>query len=308
MSRTEGGHRTRWIVVCGVLLVVAAWGAVVAVHLWSAYRHDQRGLAALTAVRSNLDPATLTASATERSLRAAAAEFSSADAALSGPLIAPVTVLPVLGRQIRSARSLSAAAEQVSTIGSNFLVQVHDVLDQPHGPGPQRVQSLRHLSALSLAASLRLNAIDTGPSHALVGPLAGKHDEFVTQLNDARIRLAKAAGVSVVVANILQGPQNYLVLAANNAEMRAGSGSFLEVGVADTADGSLHLGEFGPSGQLALAPGQVTVTGDLQRNWGWLKPGVDWRNLGLTPQFDVTAPLAAQMWAARTGQQVDGVL
>ncbi len=308
VSRTKGGHRTRWIVGCGVLLVVVSWGAVVAVHVWSAYRHDQRGLAALTAVRSNSDPSTLTASATERSLRAAATEFSSADAALSGPLITPVTVVPVLGRQIRSARSLSAAAEQVSTIGSNFLVQVHDVLDQPHGPGPQRVQSLRHLSALSLVASRQLHAIDTGPSRALVSPLASKHDEFVTQLNDVRIRLAKAAGVSAVVANILQGPQNYLVLAANNAEMRAGSGSFLEVGVADTADGSLHLGEFRQSGQLALAPGQVTVTGDLQRNWGWLKPGVDWRNLGLTPQFDVTAPLAARMWEARTGQQVDGVL
>jgi hypothetical protein len=59
---------------------------------------------------------------------------------------------------------------------------------------------------------------------------------------------------------------------------------------------------------LALAPGQVTATGDLERNWGWLEPGVDWRNLGLTPQFDVTAPLAARMWEARTGQTVDGVL
>jgi len=295
-------------VVSGVLFLLVVWGAVVAVSVWSAYRHDRRGLAALTAVRSNLDPATLTASTTERSLRAAASEFSSADTDLSGALIAPATWVPVLGRQIRSARSLSAAAEQVSTIGSTFLVQVHDVLDQPHGAGPERVQSLRHLSALSLVASHRLNAIDTGPSRALIGPLAGKHDEFVTQLNDARIRLAKAAGVSAVVANILQGPQSYLVLAANNAEMRAGSGSFLEVGVADTADGSVHLGEFGPSGQMALAPGQVTVTGDLKRNWGWLEPGVDWRNLGLTPQFDVTAPLAAQMWAARTGQQVNGVL
>jgi hypothetical protein len=37
-------------------------------------------------------------------------------------------------------------------------------------------------------------------------------------------------------------------------------------------------------------------------------PGVDWRNLGLTPQFDVNGPLAARMWKANTGQSVDGVL
>jgi hypothetical protein len=98
------------------------------------------------------------------------------------------------------------------------------------------------------------------------------------------------------------------VLAGNNAEMRAGSGAFLEVGTADTSDGTIHLGQLGPSGNLALASGQVTVTGDLERNWGWLQPGVDWRNLGLTTQFDVNAPLAARMWSARTGQQVDGVL
>jgi hypothetical protein len=52
----------------------------------------------------------------------------------------------------------------------------------------------------------------------------------------------------------------------------------------------------------------VNVTGDLAARWGWLLPGVDWRNLGLTPQFDVNGPLAASMWKASTGQTVDGVL
>jgi len=203
---------------------------------------------------------------------------------------------------------LSSAAEEVSTIGSGFVGQVHDVLDQPHGAGPQRVESLRQLSRLSSTAARQLAAVDTGPDQALVGPLARKHDQFVRQLDDARTRLAKAAGVSAVTATILQGPQTYLVLAGNNAEMRSGSGAFLEVGTAATADGTVHLGDLGPSGRLALAPGQVAVTGDLERNWGWLQPGVDWRNLGLTPQFDVTAELASRMWAARTGQQVDGVL
>ena len=308
MSEAVGGRRTRWIVGSGVLVLLVAWGAFVAAGVWSAYRHDQRGLADLTAVRAHLDPTTVTASATEQSLRTASGEFASAHAALSGPLMGPVTWVPVLGRQLSSARSLSSAAQQVATIGATFLGQVHDVLDQPHGAGPERVQSLRRLAAMSLAASHQLYAVDTGTGQALVGPLARKHDEFVTQLDDARTRLAKTAAVSAVTATILQGPQTYLVLAANNAEMRAGSGAFLEVGTADTSDGTVHLGTFGPSGQMSLVPGQVVVTGDLQRNWGWLQPGVDWRNLGLTPQFDVTAPLAARMWAARTGQQVDGVL
>ena len=63
-----------------------------------------------------------------------------------------------------------------------------------------------------------------------------------------------------------------------------------------------------PTSSLILPPGAVTVTGDLAARWGWLMPGVDWRNLGLTPQFDVNGSLAAQMWKANTGQSVDGVL
>ena len=141
-----------------------------------------------------------------------------------------------------------------------------------------------------------------------MSPLAGKHAQFVSQLDDARTRLADAAAVSAVTATILQGPQQYLVLAANNAEMRAGSGAFLDIGVASTSGGAVQLRDLGPSGALGLPVGAVTATGDLERNWGWLLPGVDFRNLGVTPQFDVTAPLAARMWLAATGQRVDGVL
>ena len=291
-----------------VLLALVVWGGVVAGRTLSAYRHDKQGLARLDAVRGDVDPTTLTASSTEQSLHAAASEFGAARSELSGPLMAPATWLPVLGRQLRSARSLSSGAEQVSTIGATFLASVHDTLDEPHGAGPQRVASLRQLAALSLVASHQLDAVDTGPSQALVAPLARRHDEFVSQLDEARSRLSRAAAVSAVVADILQGPQTYLVMAANNAEMRAGSGAFLEVGTADMSEGTVDLGSFGPSGELLVPPGRLTVTGDLERNWGWLEPGVDWRNLGLTPQFPVTAALAARMWAADTGQQVDGVL
>ncbi len=288
--------------------MLLAWSGVLAAKTWSAYRHDQQGLAQLDAVRANLDPGQVTAASTQRSLETAEAEFDAARADLSSPLFAPVTIVPVIGRQFSSVRALSTAAGQVSAIGAGFLGDVHQVLDLPHSAGPERVASLERLSALSLSSARQLSGIDTGPGEALVSPLASKHQEFVSQLDTARTRLADAAAVSAVTATILQGPQTYLVLAANNAEMRAGSGGFLDIGVATTADGAVQLGALGPSGALTLPVGEVTATGDLERNWGWLLPGVDFRNLGVTPQFDVTAPLAARMWQAATGQHVDGVL
>jgi hypothetical protein len=291
-----------------VIVVVLAWGAVLAAKSWSAYRHDKAGLADLQLVRGALTPGQLTEASTLSALHAAQAEFAAAHSDLSSPLFAPVTVLPVIGRQLQSVRDLSSAAQSVSQVGASFLGDVHGIINEPHGAGPERISSLHQLGALSLSAESQLSQIQTGPSSALIGPLASKHDEFVSQLDDARSRLTKSAAVSAVVATILQGPQQYLVLASNNAEMRSGSGAFLEVGVATTGGGSVKVGDMVPSGSITLPPGAVTVGGDLERNWGWLLPGVDWRNLGVTPQFDVTGPLAAQMWHAETGQQVDGVI
>jgi hypothetical protein len=288
--------------------VVAVWALVLGVKTLSAYHHDRDGLAALEQIKANLTPGQLTSSATERVLDQASAQFASAHADLSSPFFAPVTVIPVIGRQFRAIRALGTAAGTVSQVGSTFLSEVTGLLNQPHSAGPERVASLRQLGAYSLSAERQLVAVDTGPSQALVAPLASKRNEFVTQLNDARLRLVKAAGVSAAVATILQGPQNYVVLASNNAEMRAGSGTYLEVGTATTSGGSVTLSDLSPSGDHTLPVGAVSVTGDLQRNWGWLHPSLDMRNLGLTPQFDVTAPLAARMWTASTGQQVDGVI
>jgi hypothetical protein len=46
----------------------------------------------------------------------------------------------------------------------------------------------------------------------------------------------------------------------------------------------------------------------MAARWGWLFPNREWRNLGLTPRFDTTAPLAARMWKAVQGDDVSGVL
>ncbi len=90
--------------------------------------------------------------------------------------------------------------------------------------------------------------------------------------------------------------------------MRSGSGAFEEAGTITLGNGELHLSDMTPTASLTLPPGAVPVSGDLEARWGYLLPGTDFRNLGLTPQFDVNGPLAASMWKASTGQSVDGVL
>jgi Protein of unknown function (DUF4012) len=301
-------RRRRWLIALGIVVIILAWGGLLAAKSISAYHHDQQGLDSLEQVKSNLTPDSVTTSSSVKLLDRAQAEFASAQSDLSSPLFAPITIVPVIGRQFRAVQDLSTAAGTVCQVGSTFLSQVHDELNQPHGAGPERVASLRRLAAISASAVTQLSTVNTGPSQALIGPLVSKHNEFVDQLANAQDRLVKAAGVSAAVATILQGPQNYVVLAGNNAEMRAGYGTWLDVGTATTSNGSIQLGDLGPSGEKSLPQGAVPVPAQFQRNWGYLYPTLDMRNLGLTPQFDVTAPLANQMWNKVTGQTMSGVI
>ncbi len=284
------------------------WLALAAVELASGLSDASQGLAEVQQAKAELSAPDLVAQAPATPLEAASRSFGSAHAALTSPVLAPFDIVPVLGRQLGAVRDLSGAAGQASDVGAASVNELKKVLDTPHTAGPDRITVLRRLSALAATTNQKLERIDPGPGKALVGPVASKYNEFVADLDQAKTTLVNASQASAAVAGILQGPQQYLVLMANNAEMRAGSGMFLEAGVLSSNGGSLQLGDLVLTGNIPLTPGEVTVSAQLERNWGFLKPGVDWRNLGLTPQFDVNGPLAASMWQAETGQHVNGVL
>jgi hypothetical protein len=300
--------RRRRLTYWSLAAVVVVWAVAVAVSLALGVRDASHAMAQITAAKNNLSAADLVSGGPGPQLTAAGVGFTHAKSLLDSPLMAPIDILPVLGRQLRSVQDLAGAAAQVSDIGATAVTEAKIVLNAPHHLGPDRITALRRLAWLGQQTNAALAKIDTGPSVALIGPVASKRNDFVRQLDQAESKLGHASAVATAVAAILQGPERYLVLMGNNAEMRSGSGAFLEAGVLSTSNGSLQLSDVRPTDEIPAPPGAVPVTGDLALNWGWLKPGVDWRNLGLTPQFDVNGPLAARMWQAVTGQTVDGVM
>jgi hypothetical protein len=293
-------------VVVGAL--VAIWAVAVVVVVGIAAERIHRGQSAVQSARRGLTADGVLSGAPVGPLHAAASSFSAAHGLLSSPLLWPVDVLPVAGRQLRSVQDLSGAAEQVARTGITAVGQSRSLLRLPHTAGPDRVAALHQLAALASSTHLALAGVDLGPDQGLIGPLAHERTTFLNDLTQVRTTLARTSAAAAAAATILQGPGTYLLLAGNNAEMRSGSGAFLEAGIVTTGGGDLHLSDMVPTPSLTLAPGAVPVGGDLEARWGWLLPGVDWRNLGLTPQFDVTGPLAASMWKANTGQSVDGVM
>jgi len=311
-SSGEGPERPRrwwrrpvfWV----ALILVIVWIGLAALELALGVVHARQGLHSVQNAKAQLSASAVVAAAPLSALSSAQAEFHKASDELGSPFLAPFTVLPVLGRQLRAVHSLASAAAQVSKIGVGSVGGLKQVLDEHHSGGPDRVTTLRRLATMAASTDNSLSQVNLGPSQALIGPVATSHNEFANDLSQVRGSLQHAAASASALAGILQGPQNYLVLMANNAEMRSGSGMFLEAAGLSTQSGQLQMGPTVATGSIGLAPGQVPVGGTLEARWGWLSPGADFRNLGLTPQFDVNGPLAAQMWQTRTGQKVDGVI
>jgi len=217
-------------------------------------------------------------------------------------------VLPVVGRQLRSISALAGTATTVADAAIAGTTDTQRVLAEPGDSLAARAGTARELASTAARVNERLRGLDLGPRRGLLPPLARARNRVATELESIRSTLSKGATGGGVLADFLTGPRRYLVFAANNAEMRAGSGMFLSVGELEAGPDGIRLGDMRSVTDLLLPSGAVPVTGDLADRWGWLSPNVDWRNLMTSPRFDAAAPLAAQMWVALGNRPVDGVL
>jgi hypothetical protein len=296
-----------------VALVAVLWLALCALLLVGALHDARSGLDSVNAAKRLTSPSDLLAGAPVRPLESARASFDAAHSKLTSPVVAPLRLLPVAGRQLRAASALTGAASRVSAVGADSVTSARSALQETHITGTQRIALLRRLHDIADSADRRLAGVSLGPSHALVGAIRSKRDELASKLVDVRRGLGEAAVATGGLADVLSGPRRYLVLAANNSEMRAGSGSFLSAGALDISGGQLHLGELRPTGDMKLdavgpPPAPPIDDADFAARWGFLNPNHEWRNLGSSPRFPASASLAAHMWGALGGPPVDGVL
>jgi Protein of unknown function (DUF4012) len=306
MARSRS--RRRWLVAALLGLVVVGWLVVAAITLVSARRDAQAGLDGLRDARDELGATELVRATALQPVEAARADFQRAHDRTGSWLLAPLKVLPVVGRQIRSIDALTGSAAEVTDVGVETMEASRTAIQSQEPGGPGRVRLVEQLGTIAATSNARLRDVDLGPSKALLGPLADARNDFATELSRLTSALADLGAVSDGLAPLLRGPSRYLVFAANNAEMRAGSGMFLSVGVLEFTDGSFSLSEMIPTGDLTLPPGAVAVAGDFAARWGWTHPNEEWRNLAMTPRFDASAELGLRMWEWRTGEKLDGAL
>lgn len=306
-ARGSRAWRWQWWAGGAVVALVVVWAAMCALRLLQAQHDVHAGVSDAQRARAELSGTNLTNEIASPAVAAAARQFRHAHSLLDSAWLDPLRILPVVGRQVNSADDLAGAAAVVTTNGNTALDQVRQLLQAPHGEPAERAALTRQLAVVVDAFDRQVAKVTLGPNQGLIGPLARNHNTFARDLLQLRSGLTRAQGATSSLSELLNGSHTYLVLTANNAEMRAGSGMFLQAGTMTVDNGAVTLGTFHPTSEITL-PTSVPVTGDLARLWGTAHPGAEWRNLALSPQFPPNAALAAQMWQARFGQHVDGVI
>lgn len=296
--------RTALLVLLAILVV---WSVVGVVGLLRARGRAQAGIDRLERAQGTLQAADILRGDGLDTLRAANADFAAAHDSTGWVVTGPLRILPVVGRQVRSVDALAGAAERVTAVGARATDRAQRAVAEPAEAGPARLALVDRLATIGDDARRDLDDIDLGPTDALVGPLADGRARFDEQLTTIRRATAELRLAATGLRRVLGGPTRYLVFGASNAEMRSGSGTWLSAGVMTFRDGRFELGEMRSSSEFRPEPA-VEAQGDLAARWGWSRPGADYRNLALSPQFPDNAALAVEMWQRATGETVDGVL
>ena len=291
----------------GGAVVVVAWALAAGVAMLRGYLHARDGVSRLEAAREQLSPEELLRGEGAEELDAALREFEDADDRMSSPLLWPLRPLPVIGRQVDTFASMADATSSTLEAGIEGIERVNrEVPVDAEIPSEQRADVVRTVASIAGDLDAEVTSADLGPSEGLVGPLADARRRLEAELDGLHQGLVRGIGAATGLADVLGSDGSYLVLITNNSEMRAGSGMILRVGRLDVRNGSISLEDLQSAGAALDAP--VEADAELLENWGWLEPAQRFQNAGVTPRFDVVAPLAEQIWLAKAGAPVDGVI
>jgi hypothetical protein len=301
-------RRRRLLWALGALVAGGVWAAAGVLMLVRAASDIRAGTAAINRARAHAELVDLAAGTPVADVRAAQASFERAHGRATSPLLLPVRLVPVIGRQLESVAALSGAASDVGQVILDTMLQGQQLLERTPTNHPERVALVQRLSAIAGDAGRRLDTVDLGPDIGLFGRLADARDQLSTELGSLQDQIERGSAGAAGVAEMLTGPRRYLVFAANNAEMRAGSGMFLSVGELEIDNLGLRLVNMRSVVDVPIPKAAVPMDGDLADRWGWLAPNVEWRNLMSSPEFAENAELASRMWVAAGNRPVDGVL
>ena len=290
-----------------LLLVVLVWTAVVLLVVRDDLRSAQDAFGRLDEAPSTEAAQDVLATATPR--------LESASSALDqlGPRVA--SGLPVVGRTVGAVRRTSAAALALAHGSSAALAAFEEPLLQDGRLDLDRAAALgddlRAAADGSRAAVAALREQDLGLVPAAVARPAG---EALPRLERAQATLeSAAAGVTSLAAALgRDGPQDWLVLLENNAELRGTGGIVTVFAQAAAEDGRLEIESFADVEEVADGSGSarpVPAPDDYLDLYGDFQAASTlWKNTNMSPDVPTSSQVIAEVSRLATGTAPDVVL
>ncbi|HEX4902704.1 MAG TPA: DUF4012 domain-containing protein [Acidimicrobiales bacterium] len=217
----------------------------------------------------------------------------------ASPLLSPLTAVPVLGDQVEGLRAITANVGALADAGDDALDRVEAGLRDTGEGGRLRLVRTALDAVRDVEARAReLPEVDDGE---LLGPLRRASSRLEAEIDDLPARFDELEGHLETAHDLLEGPTRVLLVAANNAEMRAGMGMHLSAGVITVEDGDFESSRFFQTGAITLrTQGRADVPEELaalyQRIWDF---GHEWRTTSTTPDFRTVGRILADL-AARS--------
>lgn len=234
----------------------------------------------------------------------------------SGPLWSAATLIPVVGSDIQTVRTVSDTAEALvdevlmpamdvipanglaglmGTDGAINVTVIEDLLNVVSGSAPTITEYAEELNAAPEPAigQLKEPIQQVKDVMAMLGPIAG----YATELKDTLPAILGA-----------DGARNYLIIACSSAEMRSSVGFAGSFGVMTVDNGKISLGNFVGYDDNKRLESPVSAATDEDIRLFRTESSIDSRDVTQIIDFERVGEIESQIWAANGHGNVDGVI
>lgn len=314
-SKNRKRNRRVLLVVSGVVVVLIAAVAWVGVRALLA----KQELESAVPLASRLQDAVRSQDKVEVSRLASALNqhASAADSYTSDPVWRVAEFIPVAGPNLTAVRQISDVLNDVSTKAVAPLTRLATSLDisqlRPVDGAVDlkplqdaRVQ-LSQASQSLKSAQETVRSIDTTGTIRPVTNAVAELREKLTQITEPVVAIGNAAELLPAMLGA-DSPRNYLLLFQNPAELRSTGGIPGALALISTEKGKLSLTQQASSADFPRYETPVVDVPEATRGLYGNIVGEYIQDVTLTPDFALSARIASEMWTARFGTKIDGVV
>lgn len=224
-------------------------------------------------------------------------------------------LVPVLGGNFRTIRNVAEAGQTVGLQAIPDLLQALAVAQSGrliHGSqiDLQQIGLLHANVAKASTSAQKAQRLLRHRSKFLLPAVGNGADRAERKVAGAARSLEAAEGALRISSGMLgrDGPRRYLLVVQNNAEARATGGLIGAYGILRVVGGHLWMERTGVNSELKNSRMDVPSQPEAAEIWKTLGSNNAWYDANYTPHFPDAANNFAGLWAAQTGERVDGVL